>query len=670
MADNLVFEESLASETETSEFTNKKWVYVNDSNAQNYQSQITIDTTPLSNAGGWVNWSEAFMIMPLVVQLTSTNPARLPLDLATGVLPTAGNFAWGFKSGFWQMIHSMTVEFNNQNIVQQTPFLNVFRSFKANTSFSQDDLKNEGCSLGFYPDTADSWSYCQAFCQVGGAGSELLNLPFQTRGLNNPYTNNTNAYSPVSYSAFNSDDATTANNYTSLPSLPQTNVAGTPTIADDGTLTYTGYPSALAAVPVVPNTAYQAFPVNQGFYERQKYNNYNPSIGGDQPITQANSVSNASFGQSIINPSSSCNTVYRSSLDLQQSQAGNYIWNVYAKLRLKDLEEFFEKCPLLKGSTMRFYINTNQSLTSFEIAASSVTPATGAPTYGFNEILSVNTVGGATNPLMVADSGFGQGCAPLGADTYNLSVSIATNQFQSQLTIGGNNYTAASSPLKSCRVYAPLYRFSAVAETRYLSTVPTKKIMYKDIIQFSIPNIAANTNFSKLVTNGLSNLCSVLVIPFISTSNSYISYVNGAAPPAVKNTLPFTSFANPCVATPAAPDPIMLTNFNIVISGMNLFLNNENYDFEAFRCQLLQSNQINGSLTTGLASGLVSEFDFTNLYRYYYGDCSRIPESEAGVPRSIQINAQNASQVTIDLMVFCEYMREITIDLSTGARID
>ena len=667
MADNLVFEESLASETETSEFTNKKWVYVNDSNAQNYQSQIIIDTTPLSNAGGWVNWSEAFMIMPLEVQLTSTDPASLPLNLATGELPTVGNFAWGFKSGFWQMIHSMTVEFNNQNIVQQTPFLNVFRSFKANTSFSQDDLKNEGCSLGFYPDTADSWSYSQAFCRAGGGGSVLLNSPFQTRGLNNPYTNNTNAYSPISYSTVTlaADDDIPS----SLPSLPQTNVAGTPTITAGGAVAYTGYPSAVAdALPVVPNTAYQAFPVNQGFYERQKYNNYNPSSG--IPTSQANSVNNSSFGQSIINPSSSCNTVYRSSLDLTQSQAGNYIWNVYAKLRLKDLEEFFEKCPLLKGSTMRFYINTNQSLTSFQISQSSVTPATGVPTYGTNEIVSVNTIGGATNPLMVADNGFGQGCSPLVNDIYNLSVSIATNQFQSQLTIGGNNYTAASSPLKSCRVYAPLYRFSAVAETRYLSTVPTKKIMYKDIIQFSIPNIGANTNFSKLVTNGLSNLCSVLVIPFISTSNSYISYVDGGDPPAVQNTLPFTSFANPCVATPAAPDPIMLTNFNIVISGMNLFLNNENYDFEAFRTQLLQSNQINGSLTTGLASGLVSEFDFTNLYRYYYGDCSRIPESEAGVPRSIQINAQNASQVTIDLMVFCEYMREITIDLSTGARID
>ena len=55
MSDNLVFEESLNTEIDQSEFINKKWVYVNDNNAKNYTSQIVIDSTPLSNAGGWIN---------------------------------------------------------------------------------------------------------------------------------------------------------------------------------------------------------------------------------------------------------------------------------------------------------------------------------------------------------------------------------------------------------------------------------------------------------------------------------------------------------------------------------------------------------------------------------------------------------------------------------------
>jgi hypothetical protein len=62
--DNLVFEESITTETDQSEFTEKKWVYVNDNNAQNYSSQVVIDSTHLSNAGGYVNWSEGYILMP------------------------------------------------------------------------------------------------------------------------------------------------------------------------------------------------------------------------------------------------------------------------------------------------------------------------------------------------------------------------------------------------------------------------------------------------------------------------------------------------------------------------------------------------------------------------------------------------------------------------------
>jgi len=45
---------------------------VNDNNAQNYSSQVVIDSTSLSNAGGYVNWSEGYILMPLVVEATAT----------------------------------------------------------------------------------------------------------------------------------------------------------------------------------------------------------------------------------------------------------------------------------------------------------------------------------------------------------------------------------------------------------------------------------------------------------------------------------------------------------------------------------------------------------------------------------------------------------------------
>ena len=120
--DNLVYEETINSELSQCEFTDKQWLYVNDNNNGSYSSQIVLDTTALANSGGYINWSEAFIALPLVLQLESAG------------IGAAGNIALdsmiGMKNGFWNMIHSLTCEFNNGNIIQQVPFLNVFCSFK------------------------------------------------------------------------------------------------------------------------------------------------------------------------------------------------------------------------------------------------------------------------------------------------------------------------------------------------------------------------------------------------------------------------------------------------------------------------------------------------------------------------------------------------------------
>jgi len=620
--DNLVFEESLNTEIDQSEFISKKWIYVNDNNNGNYTSQVVLDSTPLSNAGGWINWSEGFILMPLIVQLTSATAGSLPQ-----ASPTLANYSWAFKAGFWNLINSMSVEFNNQNIVQQTPFLNVFRSFKAHTSFSQDDLLNEGSSIGYYPDSAGSWSYQNnATVATGTLNGRGLGIGIANNACAELYSSN------LILPAYAKNTATNQQ-------LPSTGIAGVPLATSAtgvSTIQYNGAGNPSAGI-------FNDNAVNKGMRTRQSWYGYDGASNG--------------LGQNLVNTGADCDVVYRS-YRTEQTQDGSVIWKVYAKLRLKDIAEFFEKTPLLKGSTMRFYINTNQSIVNFTTALGTITEASGAvastPSLTIN---SVNVIGGLTNPLMVASSQWGQGCSPLPADTYNLSVSIFKNTFSAQ-----SAYTAGQSSLTACRLYAPVYTMNPLAESKYLSLAPTRKVLYRDIFQYQFNNVAKG-NFNFLVSNGINNIKSVLVVPFISKSNP--TTVAGGA-----STLPFSSVLNPCSSSPATPDPIMLTNFNILVSGVNLFLNNEYYDFEAFREQLLSSNQLNGSLTTGLASGLISEDMFARLYRYYYGDCSRVLPSEQGVSRSVQIIGQNASELIIDIMVFVEFQREITIDVSTGARIE
>jgi hypothetical protein len=633
MADNLVYEESLNTEIDTSEFISKRYVYVNDNNNGNYTSQIVIDSTPLSNAGGWINWSEGFIVLPLLVQLTCSSAnfaTTLPVD------SSVSDYAWAFKNGFWNLINSMTVEFNNQNVVQQTPFLNVFRSFKCLTSWSVDDLENHGASCGFCPDSADSWSFTKDFT-TATAGNYAGN------GQNVPLTNNRNC--SVRGSSLTGASTGIANLVPNQDFVPQSDVVGLPTTTNTS-YTYSGVNNQTTATNsylYTPNT------YNAGMRKRQADVLYDTASAG-------------SLGQSGLNTASSCETVFRSS---KIAEAGCHTWRVYAKLRLKDLADLFEKCPLLKGSTMRFYINTNQSIVDFTSTRAVLNADTSAiTTASVLAPTAVNVVGGLTNPLMLASNLLGQGGsaipAPIGtvSDTFQLSVSIFKNNFTQA------NKTSQQTALTSCRLYAPVYTMNPIAESKYLSLAPTKRIKYNDIFQYQFNNVGTGS-FNFLVSNGINHIQSVLVVPFISQSNSY---TNPAG--TVVNALTFNQQQNPCSPSPSMPDPIMLTNFNILVSGVNLFLNNENYDFEAFAQQLAQSNQLNGGLTTGLSSGLISERMFSQAYRYYYGNASRILPSEEGVSRSVQIVGQNVSSYSCDFMVFVEFQREMVIDVATGARIE
>ena len=615
--DSIVFEETVNSEVSSSEFVDKQWLYINDNNNGSYSSQVVLDTTPLANSGSYINWSEAFILMPLMLQFETVVAG----DLAAA---TAADFLGALKSGYWNMLHSLSVEFNNGNIIQQVPFMNVFCSFKNITSWSKDDLTDWGSVCGFCPDSARSWAYLSTAPANDGT------LSASGSGL----TNNRNAP------------------YVSITTL----VVGTCAAAPGPIVaTATSYNvSTLGSQSSVD--VRQAW--NEGLFKRQTDINYSP-------LVQAAGLANFSCNQGALMDAGNCSQVFRT---FSNAAVNLRSYAIDAVIRLKDIADFFQKCPMLKGSTMRLYINTNQCYFQVTQTAPRYDVATGVIAQQPILALTASPVilgGGGTNPIMYSSNGLGQGASvitPLQSTAnaaltavVNVSVSIVRTQFAQML----NNL---SCPITSVRLYAPAYTLSPLSEQRLLSLTPSKRVVYNDIFQFSFPSQAINSPFNILVTNGIPNIRSVLVLPLLNSSTNGV-----AAAGAVRS----SSILSPFASTPSSPDPLIIQNFQIQVSGKNLFINQLQYDYETFYEQLVSANQLNGSLTTSLASGLVSKKDFQSLYRYYYGNCSRSLPSEEGVAKAIQIQGTILSPIatSVDLMVFVEFEREITIDLRTGARI-
>lgn len=618
--DSLIFSESVDTESSEPIMMDKQWLYVNDNNAQSYTGQIVLDTTSLSNSGAYMGWNESFLAIPLILQMqgSANLPVTSPLD-----------WALGMKSGFWQILHSMSVEFNNGSVVQTSNFLNVFSSFKCLTSWSDADIRNWGAVCGFCPDTASSWLYNSA----ANAATNFLS-PNGTG-----FCNNRNAY-------------------------------------------YSGQVLTTAAILglTTPATTFADSKqqcVNLGFLQRQKwlvfgivppagtYGTLNAS--GDGASNKATLLAGVPVGTT----SAGLNAIFQSYV---QNTAQNRAIIFDAVIRMKDVCDFFNKCPLLKGSTMRIYLNTNQ--TYFTLNAYGHTISAAGVVIPGNLSLATTPIilgGGQTNPIMVASADLGQGMmgaaiestgmvvagvAALATYTIQVALSIVTTQF--------SGMTSYSAPVKSVRLYCPAYTMTPQAEARYLAMSPTKKIVYNDFFQYTIPALTPTT-FNTLVSNGLPNLRSVLVVPTIDRTG------NGTATAASANYTAITtsSLLSPFSSTGGTPDPIAIANFQIQVSGKNAFIQNEQYDYEQFTNQLVSSNQLNGSLTTSLGSGQIGFSDFEQLYRYYYFNAARGSPQDMGVSKSVQVQGElKTSAASVSLLVFLEFERSIVVNVASGQRVE
>ena len=586
-SDKLVFDLSQEVEGSSNVFVKKDWLNILDNQNQNYNSnQCVIDTSQLSNSNKYLSYREAYVMMPMMLTLSTTNGV---FNVTNG--GTSSDYAIGLKNWFGSIIHSFTLDYQGTTIIQQTPYLNMWNCFKLMTSLSWNDVITSGSTIGFYPDEPLAWQYFAAATAAG-------------QGVTNNYN------SPANATVQNS--ITTSFNY------------------------------------------YESGRGNEGFAKRQQYINFDLSaVPGD-----------TSFG--TLFPAVACNNLWKSYIFNKQiygaaGVAGGLMQiAISATIYLKHVHSFFSMAPLLKGVFMKMTMNLNNTSVALNVLGQNT--ATSAP-LAFT-LASVSNAVGGTCPLMIASAAANNGGFNMGGITLD---AVNTAQYTATLSVGAKclNSSVASlagyqtSPLaQSVYLYVPAYTFNPVFEQAYLSS-PVKQIKYTDIYQYQVFNVAANSGtFNQLITNGIANIKSVLVIPF------YAAATNVTLVGLPTHQSPF----DPAGCGPTSP-LCLLTNFNVVVSGQNAIYNTERYSFEQFNNQLYGQNAVNGGMTDGLTSGLFNSLGFEMEYCYYYVNVSRMLPVEESVPKSVQIIGTNNTGKAMDLYCFVEYGVDVSIDILTGSRV-
>ncbi len=370
---------------------------------------------------------------------------------------------------------------------------------------------------------------------------------------------------------------------------------------------------------------------NAGFLERMKRSSY--------PLTTA--VTGYGLG-----PIPSITTVSQAQMvaknyftdDGGAAAARVYSWVMTLNIRLKDLSDYFEQVPLMRGAFYRFIINYNSCQSVVTSVAAGPTMIQAAPTM----------YSGLTNPMMVASS--------LVANPMNLIVAGGSaGVFTFQCGIKTTPQSAVSGPLSAVRLYVPCYTIAPALEDQLLKLAGDKRIVYEDVYQYTVSSIAAGGSFNQILTNGLANLQKLVIMPV------YNSVAGNAATIALA---PYQSCFDSC---PGTTSPLCaLTQFQVQLSGANVFQQNEQYDFEQFLNELSKDGAVNGGESTGITSGLISRHDFDNCYRYYVADLSRRLPAEDKIAKSVSVLGINDTSKVLDLYAFLVYRRSIVVKLSTG----
>tara|TARA_R110000782_G_scaffold175007_1_gene266188 strand:- start:46 stop:1791 length:1746 start_codon:yes stop_codon:yes gene_type:complete len=379
---------------------------------------------------------------------------------------------------------------------------------------------------------------------------------------------------------------------------------------------------------------------NEGFLRRQSYINYDPDGNVGVGSTKFSSLLNAASSQSIWKSYISTKTN-----GVNGTSHGVFQISVMSQIYLRHLHSWFQNIPLIKNCFMKLTLNLNN--TSFQVTNTSTAMVLTSVT---------NNVGGC-NPLMIASAAGVNGSLALKvAASFIANLSVGAVCLDSTIA----SYVPQGVLSRNIYMYVPVYSINPIYEAAYLSS-PLKQVVYTDVYQYSILGVAPNQQINNLITNGIANVKSILLMNFYSPTSSQNTGLPLGVPVFQS---PFESSGSGGCSSPL----VALSNFNCVLSGQNVVYNTQRYSFEQFEHNN-RSLSINGGLTDGLSSGLINRLDFDNIYSSYYLDLSRMLEIENSVPKSISIIGQNVSSKTIDCFIFVEYGVSVTLDVLTGVRV-
>lgn len=301
--------------------------------------------------------------------------------------------------------------------------------------------------------------------------------------------------------------------------------------------------------------------------------------------------------------------------------------NMIATIPLAHLHDFFAQLPLIKGSYFRIVLNLNLPCSVRWDDGTKVMSSVPKIVSNTQAIPFQLNLKSSTSPI-----------ASSGNDKY-LSISAAVgNQLKKQ----------------GCTLHCAMSEFSKAFHSSYTSGDTEKIIKYTDFLSYNnLLNVEKGQFVQHQITSGLGKLRYLLIVPQVSN----------------KGTTQLLPISSPYCSAPTCTAPMcVLTNFNVSISGRNLYQSNIMYSWQHWHEQISYMGGLDGNPKSelGIKGGLLSEASWLKGNRFIYVNLSNKDESEDEIPRSVTVNFTNISKKNLDFYFFLFYEKEVRMDVVTG----
>ncbi|GMF11705.1 unnamed protein product [Phytophthora lilii] len=279
-----------------------------------------------------------------------------------------------------------------------------------------------------------------------------------------------------------------------------------------------------------------------------------------------------------------------------------YVAHYLACIKLRDISDYFKKCPMQKNTRGFIYLNYNSSSTTL------VTTVT-----------TTALAGGLALP----------------ASAVTLTITADINGTPT----AGTGITPSQS---FSRLLVPTYSPNPSAD-HALAQKKTFRYFERITNKFTV---APGASFAWTVSNGIANPKRLIMQPVITNPTA------GATVSDVIN-----PFRSPFSTVPATTSPFAaLKNLQVIVGNVPIWNNPVSFGYDLF-VQEMSKSGVDGGLDDVTSAGLLSQRQWESLYRFVAVDIGRRLPSEDGASKSIIVSG--TSNCNYALTIYYHVLREV-----------